>query len=102
MHFICFHSLSTGFTCLLLIVIRLGNERAEIIRISEPIKSHWAREKGLDLNELLSDGPYKEKYRKQMIEWSDGIRHKDPGYFCRLSIEKSVFQYISLVFFCDK
>lgn len=68
---------------------RMGNERAEIIRISEPIKSHWAKEKGLDLNELLSDGPYKEKYRKEMIDWSDDIRQKDPGYFCRLAIEKS-------------
>lgn len=79
---------------MLVIVIRLGNERAEIIRISEPIKSHWAKEEGLDLNELLSDGPYKEKYRKQMIDWSDGVRQKDPGYFCRLSIEKSVFAFL--------
>lgn len=75
---------------------RMGNERAEIIRISEPIKSHWAKEKGLDLNELLSDGPYKEKYRKEMIDWSDDVRQKDPGYFCRLSIEKSMPCHFSI------
>lgn len=69
---------------------RIGVEKAEIIRISEPIKSHWAKEKGLDLSELLSDGPYKENYRKEMIIWSDSVRQRDPGYFCRESIQKSM------------
>lgn len=55
----------------------------EIIRISAPIKAFWSKEKKLDLTELLSDGPYKEKYRKQMIEWSDEVRAKDYGFFCR-------------------
>lgn len=72
-----------------LYLFRLGVERAEIIHISEPIKSHWAKEKGLDLAELLSDGPYKETYRKEMIIWSDSIRQSDPGFFCRASIEQS-------------
>lgn len=89
--------LSTDFICL--IDIRIGNERAEIIHISEPIKSYWAKEKGLDLNELLSDGPYKEMYRKEMIDWSDNVRQKDPGYFCRLSIEKSMS---TLFYLCNK
>lgn len=70
-------------------IFRLGTDSAEIIHISEPIKSHWAREKGLDLKELLSDGPYKEQYRKEMIIWSDGVRQKDPGFFCNISILKS-------------
>jgi phosphomevalonate kinase len=61
---------------------RLGHDNAEIIRISEPIKSTWAKEKNLDLAELLSDGPYKEKYRKQMIVWSDERRAENPGIFC--------------------
>lgn len=61
----------------------MGNENAEIIRISEPIKSFWARERNLDLKQLLSDGAYKEKYRKEMIEWSDEMRSKDYGVFCR-------------------
>lgn len=62
---------------------RLGNDNAEIIRISEPIKSFWAREKDLDLQKLLGDGAYKEKYRKEMIDWSDEMRSKDYGVFCR-------------------
>lgn len=62
---------------------RLGPAQSEIIRISEPIKSHWATVKGLDLNELLSDGPYKEQYRQEMIEWSDSVRRDTPEFFCR-------------------
>lgn len=69
--------------------ISLGNDSTEIIRISEPIKSHWAAEKGLDLEELLSDGPYKEQYREGMIVWSDSVRKENPGYFCNASISKS-------------
>lgn len=62
---------------------RLGEDNAQIIRISEPIKSAWAKEKNLNLIELLSDGPYKEQYRKQMITWSDERRADDYGVFCR-------------------
>jgi phosphomevalonate kinase len=61
----------------------LGDEKAQIIRISEPIKSFWANEKKLDLNQLLSDGAYKEQYRKEMIIWSEEMRAKDYGIFCR-------------------
>lgn len=66
-----------------ILIIRLGDDNAEIIRISEPIKSTWAKEKNLNLTELLSDGPYKEKYRKEMIIWSDDKRAEDYGIFCR-------------------
>uniref|UniRef100_A0A182JZ84 Phosphomevalonate kinase n=1 Tax=Anopheles christyi TaxID=43041 RepID=A0A182JZ84_9DIPT len=62
---------------------RLGTERAQIVRISEPIKRHWAEAMGLDLGALLGDGAYKERYRKQMIEWSDERRQEDYGIFCR-------------------
>lgn len=70
---------------------RIGANNAEIIRISEPIKSHWAKEKGLDLEKLLSDGPYKEKYRKEMIIWSDSVRAKNPGFFCKAAIEEGMY-----------
>lgn len=66
---------------------RLG-DRCQIVRISEPIKSEWARKMQLDLAELLSDGPYKEKYRKDMIDWSDEVRKQDYGYFCKTAMEK--------------
>lgn len=45
----------------------------------------------LDLKELLSDGPYKEKYRKGMITWSDEVRKQDYGYFCKAAMEKGRF-----------
>jgi len=67
----------------------LEKEAAEVIRISEPIKSHWAKEKGLDLEKLLADGPYKEIYRKEMIEWSDSVRAQDYGYFCREAMKRA-------------
>lgn len=37
----------------------------------------------MNLTELLSDGPYKETYRKAMIIWSDERRAVDPGVYCR-------------------
>lgn len=74
----------------------MSNEKAQIIRISEPIKSFWAREKNLDLEKLLSDGAYKEKYRKEMIVWSDELRSKDYGIFCR-EASKSVSKQIVIV-----
>lgn len=70
---------------------RIGEEKAEIIHISEPIKSHWAQEKGLNLTELLGDGPYKEKYREQMIIWSERARQREPGIFCKASIQKCMY-----------
>lgn len=69
-------------------LFRIGEEHAQIIRISEPIKSTWAQEKQLNLTELLSDGPYKEKYRKEMIVWSDEMRSKDYGVFCKAASSK--------------
>lgn len=61
----------------------MGHNQSEIIRISEPIKSTWAKEKNLNLVQLISDTPYKEKYRKEMIIWSDERRALDYGIFCR-------------------
>ncbi|XP_063707405.1 phosphomevalonate kinase [Culicoides brevitarsis] len=68
--------------------------RAQIIRISEPIKTAWAEKLNLDIKELLSDGPYKEQYRKEMIIWSDEIRKKDPGFFCREAMKKAAAEMI--------
>ncbi|XP_060525629.1 phosphomevalonate kinase [Cylas formicarius] len=61
----------------------------EVIRISGPLKRLYAEHHQLDYNELLSDGPYKEKYRLDMINWSDHVRHKDYGYFCRAACEEA-------------
>ena len=40
-----------------------------------------------DYEKLMSSDGYKEKYRKDMIRWSEEIRDRDHGYFCRAAIE---------------
>lgn len=71
-------------------LFRLG-DRCEVIKISQPIKSHWAREKNLNLNELLSDTEYKEQYRLDMIRWSDEMREQDYGCFCHAACQNGNF-----------
>ncbi|XP_043462912.1 probable phosphomevalonate kinase [Leptopilina heterotoma] len=66
---------------------RLGGEKSVIVKLSGPIKSHWAKSLNLDLNQLLGDGPFKEKYRLEMVKWGEDTRKKDYGYFCRAAIE---------------
>lgn len=65
---------------------RIGT-KAVIIKISAPIKSHWAEVKGLSLEHLMSANEYKEKYRHEMVVWSEAVRDKDPGYFCRQAVK---------------
>ncbi|XP_011308199.1 phosphomevalonate kinase [Fopius arisanus] len=65
----------------------LGSDFTVIIKISGPIKSHWAKSRNLDLDRLLSDGEYKEKYRLEMIKWGEDRRRQDHGYFCRAAID---------------
>jgi len=68
-------------------IFRIGAQRSTIIRLSGPIKTHWSKSLGLDINQLLGSGEYKEKYRLEMIKWSEDIRRKDYGYFCRAAID---------------
>ena len=48
----------------------------------------YAREHGLDYQAMLSASDYKERYRLAMIEWSEEIRSRDPGYFCRAAVQQ--------------
>lgn len=57
------------------------------MRLSGPIKTHWAKFRGLDIDQLLGHGEYKEKYRLQMSKWGEDLRNKDYGYFCRAAID---------------
>lgn len=66
---------------------RLGLQRSTIIRLSGPIKTHWAKLQNLNLDQLLGNGTYKEKYRIEMCEWGENMRAKDKGYFCRAAID---------------
>ncbi|XP_022203887.2 phosphomevalonate kinase isoform X2 [Nilaparvata lugens] len=61
-------------------------ENAAMVRLSAPIKHHWSRENNLDVEQLLGSGDYKENHRKAMVEWSEQIRAKDYGYFCRAAV----------------
>ena len=58
-----------------------------VIKISSPIKSHWAEVKGLDFQQLMSADEYKERYRQEMIIWSEALRNEDPGYFCQKAVK---------------
>jgi phosphomevalonate kinase len=66
---------------------RLGTDNAALIKISAPIKSHWAEKHDLNFEELMSAGEYKELHRQEMIIWSEQIRQKDYGYFCKAAVE---------------
>ena len=57
-----------------------------MIRLSAPIKQHWAEAMQLDFPQLMSDTAYKESHRAQMIVWGEQERKKDPGIFCRSAI----------------
>ncbi|XP_074539073.1 phosphomevalonate kinase [Halichoeres trimaculatus] len=67
------------------ILERLGPQVCCILRLSGPLKQQYAQEQGLDLDQLLGPGPYKEQYRADMIQWGETRRNQDPGYFCRLA-----------------
>nr|XP_020516088.1 phosphomevalonate kinase-like [Labrus bergylta] len=64
---------------------RLGRGVCCVLRLSGPLKHQYAQEHGLDLDQLLGPGPYKERYRGDMICWGESRRRQDPGFFCRLA-----------------
>ena len=51
------------------------NNFAVILRLSGPLKKCYAENNGLDFQALLSADGYKEKYRMDMIRWSEEIRY---------------------------
>ena len=57
--------------------------RSTVAGLSAPLKQAFATEHGLDFTELLTDGPYKEKYRYEMIRWGEERREADAGFFAR-------------------
>ncbi|PBC31425.1 Phosphomevalonate kinase [Apis cerana cerana] len=59
---------------------RIGSDNSVIIKISAPIKSHWAKSHGLNIDQLMGDGKYKENYRLEMAKWGENIRNTDQAY----------------------
>ncbi|XP_068425407.1 phosphomevalonate kinase [Clinocottus analis] len=68
-----------------LIQNRLGSDVCSVLRLSGPLKTQYAEARGLDLSQLLGSGPYKERFRADMILWGETRRRQDPGFFCRLA-----------------
>ncbi|KAK2845234.1 hypothetical protein Q5P01_011893 [Channa striata] len=68
-----------------LIQERLGPDVCCVLRLSGPLKEQYAQEHGLDLDQLLGSGPYKEQYRADMIYWGENKRRQNPGFFCHLA-----------------
>ncbi|CAG5113414.1 Oidioi.mRNA.OKI2018_I69.chr2.g7525.t1.cds [Oikopleura dioica] len=57
-----------------------------IIRLSAPLKKAYASEHpGVDYQQLMTSGEYKEKYRADMVRWGEAKRNSDPNYFVKLS-----------------
>ncbi|KAI3360705.1 hypothetical protein L3Q82_012845, partial [Scortum barcoo] len=63
----------------------LGSDVCCVLRLSGPLKQQYAQENGLDLDQLLGPGLYKEQFRADMIRWGETRRHQDPGFFCHLA-----------------
>lgn len=51
--------------------------------ISYPLKEEFAKLNQMDFERLKSHDEYKERVRKEMVEYGEQIRAKDPSYFCR-------------------
>lgn len=58
-----------------------------IIRLSGPIKHEYAVQHNLNQKELFTDSSYKEKFRKDMVAWSEHIRAKQPDYFIKAALK---------------
>nr|QYV43151.1 phosphomevalonate kinase [Colaphellus bowringi] len=75
----------------------IGEDKCSIIRISAPLKRLYAQQHNLDLKELMSDTPYKEKYRLDMINWSDEVRKENPGYFCKAACDEALTKPVWII-----
>lgn len=64
-------------------------KRKVFLRISAPIKGHFAKEHNLDFAKMMDASAYKETYRKAMLKWSEDVRESDPDIFLRLAIEQA-------------
>ena len=60
---------------------------SQIIHLSNEIKREYATLHNLDYEELLTDSPYKDKYRKEMIALGESRRNEDPSYYCHLATQ---------------
>ncbi|XP_063674624.1 phosphomevalonate kinase-like [Bolinopsis microptera] len=69
------------------LVENLGPAVCETLHLSTEIKREYAQLNNLDFSLLLTDSPYKDVYRKEMIALGEARRGADPGHYCRLATE---------------
>ena len=63
---------------------------SEILHLSNEIKREYAQLYDLDYELLLTDSPYKDQYRKEMIALGESKRNADPSHYCRLATKHSL------------
>ncbi|KAL7647218.1 UNVERIFIED_CONTAM: hypothetical protein RMT77_002476 [Armadillidium vulgare] len=73
---------------------KLSSNGSIIIRLSGPLKYEYAKINQLDSDKLYSASSYKEKYREDMVKWSEEIRAKDDSYFLKAALKMyNAFEY---------
>lgn len=90
--------------CTKLIKEALKEKRIDlsVIGISDSLKKEYATIHGVNFADLLTDGPYKEQFRKDMIRWGEEVRKKDSGIFCRTAIGSVIDSEVVIVSDCRR
>ncbi|OCT69593.1 hypothetical protein XELAEV_18040904mg [Xenopus laevis] len=68
--------------------LRFSSDTCSVLRLSGPLKEQFALERGLDYERLLGATGYKEEFRADMIRWGEEKRRRDPGFFCRIIVQR--------------
>ncbi|CAJ0589304.1 unnamed protein product [Cylicocyclus nassatus] len=76
--------------------------KVSIHGVSHSLKAIYAETHGLDYSQLISDGPYKESHRLEMINWGENVRDNDPSFFCRATIPSSCEDDIVIISDCRR
>ncbi|XGW05812.1 hypothetical protein V3C99_016290 [Haemonchus contortus] len=76
--------------------------KVSIHGVSHSLKALYAQDHGLNYSELISDGPYKEIHRANMIRWGEGVRNAQPDYFCRVTIPPDCTDDVVIISDCRR
>ncbi|KAK6048565.1 putative phosphomevalonate kinase [Cooperia oncophora] len=76
--------------------------QVSIYAVSHSLKAIYAQDHGLSYSELISDGPYKEIHRSNMIRWGEGMRNDQPDFFCRATIPTDCTDDVVIISDCRR
>ncbi|KAJ1345762.1 hypothetical protein KIN20_000368 [Parelaphostrongylus tenuis] len=76
--------------------------QVSIYGVSHSLKAIYAQNHGLDYSELISNGPYKELHRLEMIRWGERIRAAEPDFFCRATIPATCDDDVVIISDCRR